>query len=145
MSNPLLQSLQLGIFGKISNSPTKMEKIEELILLLNTVPVGMETPPNHSCLEWKHESNVDGFIILSAFPSQQNVSIVEFYKILCNNGLDDRVSIETYGSKELRKILSDHLLNHRPSSEATFTYHSGITKKTRDHFYNPHSPQEGKK
>ena len=59
MSNPLLQSLQRGFFGKISNSRTKKEINEELILLLNTGPVGMETFLNHFNLGWKHESNVD--------------------------------------------------------------------------------------
>ena len=114
MSNPLLQPLQFGIFGKISNSPTKRGIIEKLTLLLNTVPFGMETILNRFHLGWKHESNVDGLMIFSAFPSQQNSSIAEVSKILSNKGLDDAVSVESLGPNELRKLLSDYLLNLSP-------------------------------
>ena len=91
--------------------PTKKEIIEQLILLLKTVPVGMETFLNHFHQGWKHESNVDGLIILSAFPCQQNSSIVEMSKILSKFGLEDTVSIESLGPIELSKVLCYHLPN----------------------------------
>ena len=88
----------------IPNSPTKRGIIEELLLLLNTVPVGMETFLYHFHLEWKHESNVDGLFIFSAFPFQQNSLIVQLAKILSNNGLDGTVSIKILAPNELRKV-----------------------------------------
>ena len=138
MSIPLLQSLQLGIFGKISNSPTKKGIIEELILLLNTVPVGMETFLNHFHLGWKHESNVDGLIIFSAFPSQQNFSTVELFKILSSNGLDDTVSIKSLGPNEFGEILSDYLLNLSPVKPGDHYSSGRVPKKARDQIYNRH-------
>ena len=54
-------------FWERSNSPTKREIIEELLLLLNTVPIGRETFIKHFHLWRKHESNVDGLIIFLRF------------------------------------------------------------------------------
>ena len=100
--------------------------------MLNTVPVGMETFLNHFHLRWKHESNVDKLIIFSAFPSQQNSSIVELSKILSNNGLDDTVNIKSMGPDELRKVLSDHLLNQSPVKPRDLYSSGQVPKKARD-------------
>ena len=108
-------------FGKISNSPTKREIIEEFKLLLNTVPVGVETFLNHFHLGWKHENNVDGLIIFSAFPSQQS-SPIEFSKILSNIRLDDTVSTKSLGPDELRKVFSDHFPNHSANNQEISTH-----------------------
>ena len=136
MSNPLIQSLHLGRFGKISNSPTKRGIFEELTLLLNTVPVGMEIFLNHFHLGWKHERNVDGLIIFSAFPFRQNSSIVELSKILSNNGLDDTLSNKSLGPNEIRKVLSEYLLNLSPVKPRDHYSSGRVPKKARDQIYN---------